>query len=81
MRCRKHEKSLIQIINKLRFVTEEVYTSLFEMFENIIVRYVLQFPFSSLLTGLLSLLYNTLMAMRFPAKITSSCIWVAIPVD
>ena len=38
-------------------------------------------PFSSLLTLLLSLLYKTLVAMRFPAKITSSCIWVAIPVD
>ena len=40
-----------------------------------------QFPLSSLLTLLLSLLYKTLVAMRFPAKITSSCIWVAIPVD
>ena len=29
----------------------------------------------------LSLLYKTLVAMRFPAKVTSSCIWVAIPVD
>ena len=38
-------------------------------------------PFSSLLTLLLSLLYKTPVAMRFPAKITSSCIWVAIPVD
>ena len=40
-----------------------------------------QFPFtvSSLLT--LSLLYKTPVAMRFSAKITSSCIWVAIPVD
>ena len=27
------------------------------------------------------LLYKTRVAMRFPAKITSSCIWVAIPVD
>ena len=38
-----------------------------------------RFPFSSLLT--LSLLYKTPEVMRFPAKITSSCIWVAIPVD
>ena len=30
---------------------------------------------------LLSLLYKTPVAMRFPAKITSSCIWVVIPVD
>ena len=30
---------------------------------------------------LLSLLYKTPVAMRFPAKITSSCIWVAIPLD
>ena len=37
--------------------------------------------FSSLLTLLLSVLYKTWMAMRFPAKITSSCIWVAIPVN
>ena len=36
---------------------------------------------SSLLTLLLSLLYKTPVAMRFPAKITSSCIWVAILVD
>ena len=28
-----------------------------------------------------SLLYKMLVAMRIPAKITSSCIWVAIPVD
>ena len=40
-----------------------------------------RFPFSSLLTLLLSLLYKTPVAMRFPAKITSSCIWVTIPVD
>ena len=42
-----------------------------------------QFPlsFSSLLTLLLSVLYKTWVAMRFPAKITSSCIWVAIPVN
>ena len=39
------------------------------------------FPFSSLLTLLLSLLYKTPVAMRFPAKITLSCIWVAIPDD
>ena len=38
-------------------------------------------PFSSLLTLLLSLLYKTLVAMRFPAKITTSCIWVAMLVD
>ena len=37
--------------------------------------------FSSLLTLQLSLLYKTPVAMRFPAKITSSCIWVAIPID
>ena len=29
----------------------------------------------------LSLLHKTRVAMRFPAKITSSCIWVAIPID
>ena len=40
-----------------------------------------RFPFSSLLTLLLSLLYKTPVATRFPAKITSSCIWVARPVD
>ena len=42
-----------------------------------------QFPlsFSSLLTLLLSVLYKTWVAMRFRAKITSSCIWVAIPVN
>ena len=40
-----------------------------------------RFPISSLLTLKLSLLYKTRVAMRFPAKITSSCIWVAIPVD
>ena len=39
------------------------------------------FPFSSSLTLLLSLLYKVPVAMRFPAKITSSCIWVAIPDD
>ena len=39
------------------------------------------FPFSSLLTLQLSLLYKSRVAMRFPAQITSSCIWVAIPVD
>ena len=33
-----------------------------------------RFPFSSLL-------YKTPVIMRFPAKITSSCIWVAIPVE
>ena len=33
------------------------------------------------LTLQLPLLYKTRVAMRFPAKITSSCIWVAIPVD
>ena len=37
--------------------------------------------FSSLLTLQLSLLYKTPVAMRFPAKITASCISVAIPVD
>ena len=41
----------------------------------------LRFPFSSLLTLKLSLPYKTPVAMRFPAKITSSCIWVATPVD
>ena len=35
----------------------------------------------SLLTLLLSLLYKMPVAMWFPAKITSSCIWVTIPVD
>ena len=30
---------------------------------------------------LLYLFFKTLVAMRFPAKITLSCIWVAIPVD
>ena len=39
-----------------------------------------RFPFSCLLTLQLPLLYKTPVAMRFPAKITSSCIWVAIPV-
>ena len=39
-----------------------------------------RFPFSSLLTFKFSLLHKTRVAMRFPAKITSSCIWVAIPV-
>ena len=39
------------------------------------------FLFSSLLTLKLSLLHKTRVAMRFLAKITSSCIWVAIPVD
>ena len=39
------------------------------------------FPFSSLLTLKLSLLYRTPVATRFPAKITLSSIWVAIPVD
>ena len=37
-----------------------------------------RFRFYSLL---LSLLYKTPVAMRFPTKITSSCIWVTIPVD
>ena len=42
-----------------------------------------QFPllFSSLLTLELSLLYKMQVAMRFPAKVTSNCIWVAILVD
>ena len=40
-----------------------------------------QFPLSSLLNFQLPLLYKTRVAMRFPAKITSICIWVAIPVD
>ena len=39
-----------------------------------------RFPFSCLLTLQLPLLYKTPVAMRFPSKITSSCIWVAIPV-
>ena len=39
------------------------------------------FVFIDLLTLQLPLFYTTLVAMRFPAKITSSCIWVAIPVD
>ena len=40
-----------------------------------------RFPFSSLLTLWMSPLYKTQVAMRLPTKITSSCIWVAIPVD
>ena len=40
-----------------------------------------RFPFSSLLTLWMSLLYKTRVGMRLPTKITSSCIWVAIPVD
>ena len=39
------------------------------------------FLFFSLLTLQLSLLHNTRVATRFPAKISSSCIWVAISVD
>ena len=39
-----------------------------------------RFPFSSLLTLQLSLLYKTPAAMRFLAKITSSYFWSAIPV-
>ena len=43
---------------------------------------ILQYcPKDSLLTLLLFLLYKTPVAMWFPAKITSSCIWVTIPVD
>ena len=38
-------------------------------------------PPSSLLTLLFSLLYKTPVAMRFPTRITLSCIWVAIPVS
>ena len=38
------------------------------------------FLFLSLLTLELSLLYKTRVAMQFPAKITLSYIWVAIPV-
>ena len=40
-----------------------------------------RFPFSSLLTHKFSLLYKTPVAMPFPAKMTLSSIWVAIPVD
>ena len=40
-----------------------------------------RFPFSSLLIFLLSLLYKTPVAMRFPAKTTSICIWVTIHVE
>ena len=40
-----------------------------------------RFPFLSLLTLQLSLLYKTPAAMRFPAKITWSYILAAIPVD
>ena len=40
-----------------------------------------RFLFSTLLTLLLSLLYKTLVAMRFPAKITSSCIWFRLHCD
>ena len=39
-----------------------------------------RFSVSSLLTLKLTLLYKTRVAMRYPAKITWSCIWVAIPV-
>ena len=38
-------------------------------------------PVSSLLNLQLPQLYKTRVAMRFPAKIISSCIWVAMPVD
>ena len=38
-------------------------------------------PPSSLLTLLFSLLYKTLVAMRFPTRMTLSCIWVAIPLS
>ena len=38
-------------------------------------------PPSTLLTLLFSLLYKTPVAMRFPTRITLSCIWVAIPVS
>ena len=41
-----------------------------------------QFPLSVFVFSVtlkLSLLYKTQVAMRFPAKTTSSCIWVAIP--
>ena len=43
-----------------------------------------QFPLSVfvyLLTLWLSLLHKTRVTMRFPGEISSSCIWVAIPVD
>ena len=40
-----------------------------------------RFPFSSLLTLWLSLLHKTRVGLRFPVKITSSCIWIAMPVD
>ena len=40
-----------------------------------------RFPLSYLLSLFLSLLYKTPVAMRFPVKITSSCIQVAVPVD
>ena len=40
-----------------------------------------RYSVSSLLTLYLTLLYKTRVAMRSPAKITSSCIWVAILVD
>ena len=40
-----------------------------------------RFPFSSFLTHKLSLLYKTPVAMPFPAKMTLSSIWVAMPAD
>ena len=36
--------------------------------------------YSKLADMTINLLYKTLVALQFPAKITSSCIWVAIPV-
>ena len=39
-----------------------------------------RFPFSSLFTLYLSLLHKTRVALRFPSKITWSCIWFVIPV-
>ena len=49
--------------------------------ENMDTKTYCRFPFSSSLTLQFSLLYKTRVAMRFPVKITLSCIWVATPVD
>ena len=43
--------------------------------------FTLEATSSSHLSFLLSLLHKTWVTMRFPAEITLSCIWVAIPVD
>ena len=55
--------------------------SKFNNLDNTDTETISAFRFRALLTLLLSLLYKTPVVMRFPAKITSSCIWVTIPVD